>query len=238
MYQIAICEDEQVFSEEHEKACRAIFDKLNTKCKTSVFPSGEEFLVSFEQHGMQYDLILLDIGMDGIDGMTLARKIRQANEDVDIVFITSNQAYISQGYDVKALHYLMKPVDMQKLERLIIEAYKKKFDDNVYIIKSGEQSIRVPVKDIVYLETEKRKVNILRLNGNSLEYSGKLKDILCGLSEWPIIRCHESFAINITNIRELITRQKAIAVNGTEIPISRKYWDDVKDAFMRQMDDG
>jgi len=171
--------------------------------------------------------------MDGIDGIELAREIRQLDKTAAIVFVTSYDNYAIQGYDVKALHYLMKPVDTQLLENLIKSVYKEKYLADVLTIKSGVHHIRVPIKEIVYLETAGRRVKV-SLMDRVVNYSGKLSDILSELPEDLFVQCHQAFAINIGNIREL-SRRCAIAVNGREIPVSRTFWNNTKAVFLRGM---
>ena len=235
MYQIAICEDEQVFSDKYKKICRATLEKLNIEHQISVFASGEDFLAVFTARQKRYDLILLDIVMGSMDGITLAREIRLADKDVVIIFITSSQDYVFKGYDVSARHYLMKPVDTRKLENLITEAYTEKYCENNYIFKFGEQHLCVPLKDIVCIETVGRRVEV-SLMDKSFYHSGKLSEVFNELPEKSFVRCHQSFVVNLENIREL-TRQNVIAVNGKKIPVSRTYLDDTRKAFLRRMGD-
>ena len=233
MYQIALCEDEKIFSDAQEKICREILDKLNIEYQISVFASSADFLDIFVEQQKRFDLILLDIVMDGVDGMTLARRIRQTDADAVIIFITSNQDYALQGYDVNALHYLIKPVDTQVLERLITAVYTQKHQDNIFIIKSGKQHLRVHIKDIVCMETAGRRVEISMMDG-IVYYSGKLTDILNELPKGQFVRCHNAFAVNIKNIRKL-TRQNIIAINGKEIPVSRTFLNETRKSFLSQM---
>jgi DNA-binding LytR/AlgR family response regulator len=234
MYRVALCDDEKIFSETHEKLCRKILDKLNIGYKISVFTGSADFLSSFEE-GHQYDIILLDIVMDEPNGMELARIIRNADKEAAIIFITAGKEYAIQGYEVNALHYLLKPVDADILERLIKTAYCEKFQCKYFNLKSGAQNIRIPVKDIVFLEITGRKVRIT-LTNKTVNYSGKLTDLLDELPKDCIVRCHQAFAVNMNNILEL-TRQDAIAVTGVKIPISRAFLKSVQTAFLRQMHD-
>ena len=233
MFKIALCEDQRIISDAHVSVCQKVLEKLNTEHQISVFTTSAEFITAFTTRQQRYDMVLLDIVMDGIDGVELAREIRKVDEDAAIIFITSYAKYALQGYDVKALHYLMKPVDTQMLENLIISVYEKKFIVNSLTIKSGDQHIRVPIKEIICMETEGRRVK-LSLTGGIVYYSGKLTDILSELPADLFIRCHQAFAVNIGNIREL-TRQYAKAANGKEIPVSRTFWNDIKTAFLRQI---
>lgn len=233
MYQVAICEDEKVFAEAHEKICRDIFSNLNIEFHISIFDSSVAFLKTSSGARKRYDLILLDIVMDGTNGLELAKTIRESDGEATIIFITSSKEYALQGYDVKALHYLLKPVDSLRLERLILSDYHNKFQINYFVFKSGSQNLRISVKDIIALETVGRRVEIT-LADRTHTYSGKLTEILSELPREQFVRCHQAFAVNIDSIREL-TRQSAIAVNGKEIPVSRTFMKDVQRAFLRQM---
>jgi DNA-binding LytR/AlgR family response regulator len=235
LYYVALCDDEKIYSDAQARICRKILDSLNIEYQISVFDGSVNFLTSFAKEQKRYDLILLDIVMDGANGIELAKTIRESDKDAVIIFITASREYTLQGYDVNALHYLMKPVDATILERLIKSAYNDKFQSNYFIFKSGVQNIRISTKDIISLETTGRKVEIT-LQNETLQYSGKLTELLAELPNDRFVRCHQAFAVNINNIREL-TRQDAIAVNGKKIPISRAFLKDVQKAFLRQMQD-
>jgi len=233
MFRLALCDDQRIFSDAQVYACQTILEKLNIEHQISVFTNSADFITAFVTQQRRYDMMLLDIVMDGIDGIELAREIRQLDKTAAIVFVTSYDNYAIQGYDVKALHYLMKPVDTQLLENLIRSVYKEKYLADVLTIKSGVHHIRVPIKEIVYLETAGRRVKV-SLMDRVVNYSGKLSDILSELPEDLFVQCHQAFAINIGNIREL-SRRCAIAVNGREIPVSRTFWNNTKAAFLRRM---
>jgi DNA-binding LytR/AlgR family response regulator len=232
LYTIAICEDEAVFRDEQKSICRSILEKLNLEYHISVFDSGNDFWDTFLT-GKRYDLILLDIIMDETNGMELAKKIREQDGDVAIVFITSNPGFALQGYDVNALHYLIKPLDSDVLERLIKADYRHRFQSRFLVFKSGTQTLRLPIRDIICLETVGRRVAIT-MPDRTVEYSGKLSDLLDGKEQF--LRCHKAFAINPRNIREL-TRTDAIAINGKMIPVSRTYLKDVQKALLQQIRD-
>jgi len=233
MFQIAICEDKSVFSDSQMNACRTIMEKLNVEYRLSVFTNSADFIAALVTKQQRYDMILLDIVMDGVNGIELAQRIRQVDEDAAIIFITSYEKYAIQGYDVKALHYLMKSADTQLLENLIKLVYAEKHLVDVLTIKSGDHYIRIPIKEIVCMEITGRRVEV-SLKDGMVYYSGKLTDILDELPKELFIRCHQAFAVNIGNIREL-SRRNAIAINGKEIPVSRTFWNNTKAAFLGQM---
>jgi DNA-binding LytR/AlgR family response regulator len=233
LYTVAICEDEAAFRDEQEDICRGILEKLNLEHNISVFNSGTDFWNVFLT-GKRYDLILLDIILDETNGMELAKRIREHDEDVAIVFITSNPGYALQGYDVNALHYLMKPLNGDVLERLIKSDYQHRVQCHFLIFKSGAQTLRLPIRDIICLETVGRRVAIT-MTDKTVEYPGKLSELLDDTKQF--VRCHKAFAISPRHIREL-TRTDAIATNGHMIPVSRTHIKDVQKELLRQIRDG
>jgi DNA-binding LytR/AlgR family response regulator len=233
MYKVVLCEDEEFFSNEQERICREIFERHGIEYHINVFPNGKAFFSAFPKHENLFDLILLDIVMDGMNGIEIARKIRETDKNVVIIFITSNQDYALQGYEVNAFHYLIKPIDVFVLENLILTAYNDKFNDRIIIIKMGEQRFRIPLNDIVCLETAGRRVAVTTFD-KTVYYSGKLTELLLELPKDRFVRCHQAFAVNVRNIREL-NRQDAVAVTGRIIPVSRTYMGDTKNAFLRYL---
>jgi len=232
LYTIAICDDETVFRSALVKICCDICEKLRIEYSVCGFEAGEEFLSAFTG-GVRYDMLLLDILMDKTNGVELARKVRECDSNTAIIFITSNAEFALQGYEVNALHYLMKPPDETVLERLIASDYQRRFKSNFLVFKSGSQIIRIPIKDIICLETVGRRVEITLLEGMA-EYPGKLSELIDHKEQ--LIRCHKAFAVNIAEIREL-TRSDAVAMNGKLIPVSRTYLKDVQKALLKQIRD-
>jgi len=232
LYRIAICEDEAVFRKTQEKICRRILEKQNIEYSISVFESGAALWRDYTD-AVRYDLVLLDILMDE-NGVELARKIRTCDTEAAIIFITSNPDFALQGYDVNALHYLLKPLDADRLERLIASDYQRRFQNNYLVFKSGTQTHSVPIKDIICIETVSRRAAIT-LPDMVIEYPGTLSELLSNNPQF--IRCHKAFAVNIDNIRNL-TKTDAVAVNGKLIPVSRTYLKDVQKALVKRMRDG
>ena len=120
-YHIALCDDDAVQREYLADLVSAWAAEAGLDVRLALFPSGEAFLA---RDLGQFSILLLDIEMPGMDGITLARGVRERNETAVIVFITGYAEYIAEGYDVSALHYLMKPVDKSKLFSVLEKAVK------------------------------------------------------------------------------------------------------------------
>jgi DNA-binding LytR/AlgR family response regulator len=235
MFRIALCEDEKVYAETQERLCREILGRIDASFEITAFCSAEDFLAAFSKSGERYHLILLDIIMGGMSGMELAQRIRESDKETDIIFLTSNPDFMSKGYDVKALHYLLKPVDAEQLGRLIKQVYEEKYQPQFFMLKTGTQRRAVRIYDIVMLETVNRKVEITLTDG-TLYTSGKLSELLDELPPGHLIRCHSGYAVNMRHIQEF-DRSEVVTKDGKRVPISRSYWDAVKSAYLTYMQD-
>ena len=112
-YKVAICDDNSTDSQYVKSMLSQWAKERSMIVDISVFSSAEQFLFDYADH-KDYDILLLDIEMGQMDGVQMARTIRRENNTVQIIFITGYSDYIAEGYDVAALHYLMKPLNIQK----------------------------------------------------------------------------------------------------------------------------
>lgn len=233
MYRIAVCEDEIIHREQIEKECRQILSLLKIEYSLNVFENCQTLMEVISENIIDFDLLLLDIVMDGTNGMELAKMIRKTNEKVSIIFITANPEFALQGYDVKAMHYLLKPVSKDILKELIKKDYKVKYEKRYIIIENGILKQKICTDDILYMEIKGRKVELTQKEGRSL-YRGQLSLLLQQLPVEQFFQCHQSFAVNIKYIKE-ITQNELFAVDGRGIPISRRYKKIVFEAFMKNL---
>jgi DNA-binding LytR/AlgR family response regulator len=233
MFQIALCEDEAIFAETQSRLCREILGSMNTACEITVFENAEDFLSAFSAGGKSWHLILMDIFMGEMSGLDLARKIRETDEETEIVFLTSYTDFMAQGYEVRALQYLIKPIKAESLGRLIKKVYEDKYQSQYYVLKSRTLTQGIRIKDIIALEMTGRQVKIIMTDGTAY-YSGKLTELLDELPQNQLFRCHSGFAVNMRHIQQF-DRSKIAMKNGMEIPISRTYSDAVKTIYLKYM---
>ncbi len=172
--------------------------------------------------------------VDGLNGIELARKIRGKNKEVTIIFVTSTPDFALQGYEVQALHYLLKPVDYERLEKLLQADYTARFKKETMVLDSTDGLVRLHLDDIIALETVSCKVAVY-LFDQTVFYPGKLSELAEQLPPERFIRCHQSFVVNIRNVRELDSKN-ATTTNRKLIPISRSYQKEIQKAFLRQME--
>lgn len=123
-YRAAVCDDSAADADYVRGIVAHWAEQRGVALECRAFSSAEQFLFCYEED-KNFDLLLLDVEMPGADGVTLAKTVRQENEAVQIVFITGYSDYIAEGYDVAALHYLMKPVRPEKLCAVLDRAWEK-----------------------------------------------------------------------------------------------------------------
>ncbi len=204
------------------------------KVRTDLFECAEEYLFKAEQNS--YDVIFLDISMRGQNGMELARQIREKEKDVILVFVTSDASYVFDGYEVGAYRYLMKPVDEKKLWEILDYARTQKEveEENYILVKKDSQSVRVNLKDIIYIEAQKHYVNLCMENKESINIKTAFTELLQETQEKSdtILLTHRSYAVNIEKVVR-IGRTECVLSDSSVIPVSRSFYKEVNEAFIK-----
>ena len=230
MLNIVICEDEIEQQEILKDYLEQILNEINSKYEILIFNSGEEL---FKNYPDNIDIFLLDIQMDGLNGMEVARKIRQIDKkEVEIIFTTSLIEYIQEGYEVRAYRYLLKPINLENLKKHIIlcieELTKNK---EIYIaVNEKNNTCKVKISEITYIEIQKREMTIHTIN-EDYTINSSMSKLENELSKYNFYRCHKSFMVNIDFIKN-IKQYIAILDNKEEVPISRYRFKETKSRFL------
>lgn len=228
-YKIAICDDEEAQIQYLAALVRDWAVYSGRMVSIRPFFSAEEFLFQYEEE-KDYDILLLDIEMRNTSGVELAKRIREENDAVQIVFITGYPDYIAQGYEVGALHYLLKPVDGEKLCQVLNRAagnLGKK--GRAIFLRSAKEVQRIPVDSIVYVEVLSHKIMIHTVHS---EYETKLS--ITGMEEMlgeGFVRCHRSYLAGISFV-DHITKNTVVFDDGRTIPLARNAYEEVNRAFI------
>lgn len=229
-YKAAICDDEALELQYLSALVKSWAEKMGHGIRISVFPSAEAFLFQYEEE-KDFDLLLLDIEMGKMNGVELARKVREENAGIQIVFITAYPDFISEGYEVSALHYLMKPLKEEKLFEVLGRAAVNLGKKERYeIFRTDGETVRIPVSEIVSVEAFSHSVQMVTKRG-----SYRLEETISGLEDRlgaEFIRCHRSYLAALKYIRK-ITRTDVEMDTGAKIPLSRRKYDAVNQAFIR-----
>ncbi|HIT90001.1 MAG TPA: response regulator transcription factor [Candidatus Merdenecus merdavium] len=219
MIRIAIVEDQQ----EHVDVLCDYLDRYRKdhaqEFQITIFSDGLDIVT---EYNAQYDIILLDIQMKHLDGMKTAERIRQLDEDVAFIFITSTVQYAVQGYQVNALGYVLKPVSYlafsQVIEKAVKQQSKKQKTDFLTIDVEGGH-MRLELNQIYYLESQNHYVLIHSEKGDFLT-QGPLKRFDDLLESKGFSRCHHAYLVNMKHVTG-IQHNNALITDGGHVVISR-----------------
>jgi len=231
-YKIAICDDNNTDSRYIAELVSHWTKGQNFLVLTDTFPSAEAFLFHYTEH-KDYDILLLDIEMGQMDGVTMAKTIRKENETVQIIFITGYSDYISEGYEVSALHYLMKPVKQDKLFEVLNRAIEKiSKNERILYLDIDREMVCVPFHEIRYLEVRQNYVTIHSKQNYTVKKT--LSEFEADLDE-RFFRAGRSFLINLAYIQK-VTRKEVWLTDNTVIPLSRGLYEPLNRAIITHID--
>lgn len=231
MLQLAVCDDEKVFRSDLRKILGTELELCGIDYHISEFASGEELIAGLEKADCQ--ILFLDIEMKGIDGVEAARRLRETKRQMEIVFVTLYADFVFQGYEVRALNYILKPYEPEKiaavlhtaLEALDIEAEK------YYVIDQRGGSIRVPLSSVKYFSSDRRTVHAVTTEQEYTFYE-KLSDLETELPD-TFVRIHNRYLVHLKYLDAV--RQNTAVVDGEELPVSRSCKSGLSIAFAKYM---
>ncbi len=227
MLTLTLCDDNAAEREQLKSLVLEWSDRSGTGVSVLECPSAEAFLFAYEEQ--RPDILLLDIEMPGQSGVELAKKLRRSDRVMQIIFITAYSDYIAEGYEVAALHYLLKPVDREKLFSVLsIAAERVRRDCRKITLETPDGTEVLPLYDVRYIESHKNYA-VIRADR---EYTVRrtLGDILESLDS-RFIKVGRSFIINLLWIRR-VSRTEIELKSGEVIPIPRAAFEAVNRAII------
>lgn len=230
MINIAICDDCVRVCKEIEDYLFQYGNKYKKEFYINVFHSGEDLLSSYDG---QYDIIIFDVEMKKLDGIETAKRVRQRDEQVIILFSTAHREYAIDGYKVDASGYLLKPVGYEDVEALLLKILQKlQRKKQEILIQMGGESRKEQISSILYIDYYKHKVTYYFMNGKNMEGRGTLKEILEHDSSSLLIQIHKNCIINKLWIQSCNNRMIYLKGISTPFEVSRPKWKMIENEYI------
>lgn len=224
---ICICDD----SSEERALINAMVQEWSRQSGMDVsineFPTAESFL--FEYEDLLPDIVLLDIEMPGMNGVELAKRLREGNKLIQIVFVTGFSEYIAEGYEVAALHYLLKPVSPGKLFSTLDRALEKQeIDGRRIVLETSAETVQLLLYEIRYIEVNRNYITVYAEDSYTVKRT--LKEIERELDE-RFLRVGRSYIVNLHFVSR-VTRSEILLRGGGSVPLARGAYETVNRAII------
>lgn len=219
MIDIAICDDDLRFAGQLEVLLCNLAEKYGVSFRIDSFSNGFDLLKAMKESC--YDIIYLDIEMDGMDGLETARRIRTKDRTVVLIFVTAYDSYMKHAFEVSPSGFIVKPLDVQEFEKLLCRVIQMIIgQDAYYRFSYNKEKYKIPIHDILYFHSDLRKTHIIGRNGTYSEYKKLLeveKEI--GQSNEGFLRIHKSYLVNYRHVVKL-SYDEVLMSNGDKLPVS------------------
>lgn len=227
---IAICDDDSKELLNIASLVEAYRNARKADLTYISFQSAAELLSCMDAG--DYDVLLLDVLMPGINGIQAAREIREQNRHVEIVFLTSSPEYAVESYSVRAHYYLLKPPSEEKLFPILDMLMDKfKRPEDALRIKTHSSVFSLPYGKIEYIEVSAKKLYFCLTDGSTREVTGSMADFEQTLLKRPgFMKVHRSYIANLQWVQEL-RQGELITVSGRRVPVSRTAYPQARTAY-------
>ena len=226
---IAIVEDEERYIDQLTEYVRRFGAETGRAVAARVFRDGEDIAGEYRP---EYDVILMDVQMRFMDGMTAARLIRERDSDVIIIFITSMAGYAIEGYEVRAFDYVLKPVPYDMFSRKLARAVEhiRPADGHSIVISDKDGVVKLDAAKILYVESSGHQM-VYHTGGGVYSARGRLDDLEQELVQAGFFRINRGYLVNLYHVTAI--RDKCCVVAGDNRAISRSRKAELMDALAK-----
>ena len=230
MYRIAICEDDATTREQIASLCGEILARLDTEHAISEFDCAEALEGALEA-GASFDLLCLDIMLQDKTGVEMAQAFRTRDDQTRILLISSSREFLKEGYSVRPLQYLYKPVDPRELEEVLRTDLRLHRRAARLTLSLGGKTRVLPLSELLYVESQNHNA-VACFPDRQEGFRITLSEIERLLPADLFCRCHHSFLVNMSHIRQ-INRRALELDQGSQIPVGRNYYETAQAKFIQ-----
>ncbi|MCB5386990.1 LytTR family DNA-binding domain-containing protein [Blautia glucerasea] len=226
---VAIVDDELEMRQIMTDYVKRFGEEAGIDLETVTFESGEQFLKDYK---MIYDIIIFDIDMPGINGIDTARKLRETDTNVTIIFVTNIAQYAINGYEVDAVDYILKPVSYydfsMKFHRTVAKAAQRK--EHIIKVETAEGTRKLRLPALIYVEILS---HYLYFHTTKRDYKvrGNIGDVEKELEKYNFVRIHRSYIVNLKYVNKVLSTE--VTVGSAILPVSRNYKEKLKEEYLK-----
>lgn len=230
---IAVCDDDPTDRQQAAALTREIMTAKGLAVSLYTYENAQSLLAAI-QGGEQFQILLLDVMMDGLDGMEFAAALRELGNSTAIIFMSTNREMALRGYEVSAARYLAKPLRREQLREALLYCCKA-FEKREILLPTAKGQRRVPLSDILYAEAMER-VTKLALTDRAEELSIKFSALAALLPERQFAFCHRSYLVNLEHVAYIRSRELELST-GEVLPVSRYRLEELQKQFVSYLRD-
>lgn len=232
MMKFALCDDEQFWIEKiiaYFEMCEYINVSL---CS---YNSGQRLLEDCQNEDIQFDAIFLDMEMPGMNGLEIAKALRDMGNRAIIVFVTAYDQYAVEGYEYEAFGYLLKPKLEEKLPHLVNMLLRKLNNQrSSFFVKTNHGEVSIEYHKILYCEKVGHYV-VVYTESDVFKTRMSMSDFEKLLRSEQFVRCHKGFLVNFSKVRNLLEKKIVMQNLGLEVPIGRGFKADLRKAWTQYL---
>lgn len=220
MIRIALVEDDASFRKQTSEYAARYSKENGVEVQVDCFSEGLAFL---EKYSSDYTVVFMDIEMPFMNGLTVAKKLREKDEFVPLIFMTNMAQYAIKGYDVNAIDYIVKPVAYGTFANKLQKAVKanEKYTDYNFTVTKKDGKLRLQTSEIYYIEVINHKLIYHTVNGN-VENSGSLTAVESELSRYNFSRCNTCYLVNLRFVSAVNENTVWVGKDALAVSRSRK----------------
>lgn len=237
---LAICDDDMDIRSDYVALVESIAEKHKIDIQVSEYASGNQLEFALAGPDEPPDIILLDVMMPGPDGITVAKRLRDAGFAGIIIYLTQSPDYMLPAFDVGAFNYVIKyssEKNEARFEKVFIKAAEKvELSKKKYILLNGISEHRnLPIDSILYFESLKHLITVHYGEGEAFEFVSSLSRVEDALIAYGFVRIHRSYLVNSASIRTFDFKS-ATLTDGSTLPVGRKRYPELKTALRKNAD--
>lgn len=216
MWRIAVCDDSAAEIASIQSLLERYAARKGLTFQVSVCRDGSELISAYEDEGAYFDLILLDVIMEGLNGIDTAVRLRRYGVHTPLIFFTTSRDYAVESYEVEAAGYLVKPVDGSKLSAVLDKVFAKM--DCPRLALHIHNDIRYfYCNDILFFESRDHATYVVLESGETLRCGESLAALEAELAKDPrFYRCYKGYLINFDHVQQM--EDVFVMTGGRRVP--------------------